>query len=435
MAKTLKHIHFLGIAGVMTAPLAVALKNQGYFITGSDQEKIFPPVSDLISDIPLNCTPIDRSIDLAIIGSSFLSFSRCVKDFDQINKLQIPFISATKYLAINLIKPNSVLIAGSFGKTTISALVAWILEKNNFHPNYFFGGQLIDNSPSIKFNSSDWSVTEADESINGLDTKAKFLYYPVKYLILTSVDWEHKESYANANDNLNAFRQLVKNIPPDGALIYNQNNPGIKDILVDCRGKTIPYSPLPDIDSVLVGEYNRENIASAFTFCRLIGLNDLDIKKAVSTFPGIKKRLEKIFSTNNIIFYNDFAQSAYRVKSAIKALKFSYPHARLKVYLEPRATFLQSRESLSGFSEIVSLIDDFVLGKISFSANLPSGKRVTANDWQKIFKDIFHYLPTNESIISYYSANLKPGDLLINFSSGGLDGLNNLKKVYNHIKL
>lgn len=435
MAKIIKHIHILGIAGVMTAPLAIALKDQGYIVTGSDQKNIYPPVSDLISDIPINTTPIDNHIDLAIIGSSFLSFSRCLNEFNQIKKLNIPYISATIYLSQKLIKPNSILIAGSFGKTTISALVAWILNKNNFHPSYFFGGQLTNNSPSIKFNSSDWSTVEADESINGLDTKAKFLYYPVKYLILTSIDWEHKDSYSTAKDNFEAYRQLVKNIPSDGVLVYNQSDPEIPKLLPECKGKILPYSSTKKFDSHLIGEYNQQNIAAGYTLCQYLGIKNEDITKSITTFPGIKKRLEKVYSTKNIHIFNDFAQSAIRVKSALKALKYSFPDHHLKVYFDPRATFLQNRSSLLGFSEILPLIDDFVLGKISFSADIPSSDRVTAKDWQNIFGTKFHYLPTNENIIDYYSANLRPGDLLVNFSSGGLDGLNNLKKVYNHIKL
>lgn len=435
MAKTLKHIHILGIAGVMTAPLAVALVKKGYLVTGSDQEKIYPPVSDLIVDISINKTVINHSIDLAIIGSSYLSFERCVEEFEQIKKLNIPYISATNYLAQNLVKTNSVLIAGSYGKTTISALVSWILKKNHFKPSYFFGGQLIDNTPSLSFNSSDWSVVEADESVNGLDTQAKFLHYPAKYVILTSTDWEHKESYSSAEANFESFRQLVKKIPADGALIYNQACPDILKLLPDCVGQSIPYFPTQKFPGNLVGQHNQQNISAAFTLCRQLNLDQKSILEAIASFPGIKRRLEKLFSENNIYIYDDFAQSACRVKSALEALHFSHPHSHLKVYFEPHASFLQNQSSLPEFSKIYDLIDSFILGKISFSKNIAADKRVSAKDWQNIFTNKFHYLPTNDSVTDYLNTNLHSGDLLIHFSSGGLDGLNNLKTVYNHIKL
>lgn len=435
MAKTLKHIHILGIAGVMTAPLALALKKQGYFITGSDQKNIYPPTSDLIASIPINHTAISNDIDLAIIGSSYSSFTRCLDEFDQIKKLNIPYISATNYLAQNLIKTNSVLVAGSYGKTTVSALIAWILEKCHYSPNYFFGGQLSDNRSSLKITNSDWSVVEADESINGLDTKAKFLYYPVKYLILTSVDWEHQESYPSAETNFQAYRQLIEKVPKDGLIIHNGQDPEINKIIGYSRAKTIDYQTGKIFKTKLIGQYNQQNISAAFTLCRELNINQSSTLNAISTFPGIKRRLELICQKNNILIFDDFAQSAHRIKSALKALKYSYPNYHLKVYFEAHATFLQNPGSLKDFSEIVPLIDDFVLGKISFSARLSADKRITAKDWQKIFTDKFHYLPTNDQIISYFSASLKPGDLLVHFSSGGLDGFNNLKKVYNHIKL
>jgi UDP-N-acetylmuramate: L-alanyl-gamma-D-glutamyl-meso-diaminopimelate ligase len=429
MAKTVKHIHILGLAGTMTAPLAIALQKQGYTITGSAQKKIYPPMSDLITNISINQTPINKNIDLAIIGSSFLLSSRCRDEFEQIKKLNIPHISATQYLSKHLIKPESILVAGSFGKTTITALLAHIFPQDS----YFFGGQTTSQTPSLQFANTNRSIIEADESINGLDTQAKFLYYPVKYLILTSVDWEHKDCYPTAEKNLEAFRQLVKNIPPDGVLIYNQNSPEIQKLLPDCQAKTIPYSPSKKFDTKLVGYHNQENIAAAYTLCQYLGLKNEDVLKAIATFPGIKRRLEKIYTKNNILIYDDFAQSATRVKSALEALKYSYPHHHLCVYFEPHASFLKNFQSVEEFKIINGLFNDFVLGKISFSADITKESRVTVKNWQKIIGQNFQYFPMDQDIINYYSSNLKPGDILIHFSSGGLDGLNNLKTVYNLI--
>jgi UDP-N-acetylmuramate: L-alanyl-gamma-D-glutamyl-meso-diaminopimelate ligase len=421
------NIHILGIAGAMTTPLAITLKKQGHHITGSDQEKIYPPFSTLLNDNNISINkPIDN-IDLAIIGSSFRSFSRCLNEYKQIKEARIPYISATKYLADNLIKSESILVTGSYGKTTITALLAHIYPDSN----YFFGGQPVDGSPSLQFSKSPISIIEADESINGLDVQAKYLYYPVKYLILTSANWEHKESYPTANDNFLSYQKLIEKIPTDGALIYNPHDKDIQKLLPYCHAPAIPYVSR-HFDTQLIGQHNQENIAAAYTLCQYLKKNDSEILPAIKTFSGIHRRLEVVYN-HHIIAIDDFAQSADRVFSALIAIRYTYPHHRIIVYFEPHASFLQKFESLKNFNKITKLVDTFVLGKITYSTN--KYQRVTSSKWQNIIGNKLIYIPLDREIISFLTTNLHPGDILVHFSSGGLSGLNILKTVYNNIHL
>ena len=136
------NIHIVGIAGSMTAPLAIALKKQGHHVTGSDQQRIYPPFSTQLKNakIPINKTSINKKIDLAIIGSSYLAFSHTKEEFLEIKAQKIPYLSATKYISQFLIKQNSILVAGSYGKTTISAALCYLFTKAKFNPSYMFGG-------------------------------------------------------------------------------------------------------------------------------------------------------------------------------------------------------------------------------------------------------------------------------------------------------
>jgi UDP-N-acetylmuramate-alanine ligase len=437
MAKTIKHIHIIGIAGTKTAPLAQILKKEGNVVTGSDQTKIYPPVSTILKNalITTNNTPITKNIDLAIIGNSYLSFDNTRLEFEQIKKLKIPYLSYTEYLVKYLIKANSILVAGSYGKTTITGLLSYLFSRLKLDPSYMFGGQAVDDFPPTHFGQSVWSIVEADENHHGLDVQTTFLYYPVKYLILTSAQWEHKDSFATAKDNLDAYRQLIQKIPKDGLIIFNGQDPDIQKIIGSGQAKTIDYQSDRVFQTKLIGEHNQQNIAAVFTLCQELGFDQSAVLEIISSFSGIKRRLELIGQKNDILIYDDFAQSAIRVKSALQALQSAYPHHPLKVYFEPHATFLQNPQSVYEFKTISGLFTDFVLGKISFSADIPKESRVTVRNWQDVIDQNFHYLPIDQDIIDYYSANLQPGDLLIHFSSGGLDGPSNLKKVYNHIKL
>jgi UDP-N-acetylmuramate: L-alanyl-gamma-D-glutamyl-meso-diaminopimelate ligase len=387
------NIHILGIAGAMTTPLALALIKQGHTVTGSDQEIIYPPTSDLLRDININKN-LPKKIDLCIVGSSYNKFTKTKEEFQYIHQNHIPYISATNFIANNLCQKNSILIAGTVGKTSISSLLAWNLVQANLNPSYFFGGIAINNFPSLIIDNSDYSVVEADESINGLDTKAKFLYYPVKYLILTSASWEHKDSYKTEKDNFEAFKKLIQKIPKDGLLICNKSGVNIKKLIKYCKAPIIYY--------------NNKNEDAVKTFCNFI---KIDFKQ---NFPGIKRRLEIIKNENNIIIVDDFAQSPDRISYTLNTLHAQYPQHKIKVLFEPHASFL--KYSIKNIGKSLELSSEVIVSAIKF--NKDKNIRITAADYKKEIGKKFIYLPLKSDIINHYHNNLKPFDLLVHFSSG-----------------
>lgn len=388
------NIHILGIAGSMTTPLALALIKQGHSVTGSDQEKIFPPTSDLLKNIKIN-EPLPKKIDLCIVGGSYNKFAQTREEFELIKKNKIPFISATEYLAQNLCREDSILVAGTFGKTSIAGLLSWNLVKANLNPNYFFGGIAQNNFPSLEFSSSAWSVVEADESINGLDTKAKFLYYPVKYLILTSASFEHKDSYKTSTDNFNAFKKLVQNIPKNGLLIANKNGENVR--------KLAKFSQAPVIF------YKNNNEDAVKTMCNYLKINFRN------DFDGICRRQQLISKKNNILIFDDFAQSNERIKYTLNTLLKKFPEYNIKVLFEPHASFLKF--SIHGLGKSLKSAHEVVLSDISYSKD--KTKRITLKNYQKEIGSKLIYLPLKSAIINHYQKTLKPFDLLVRFSSGG----------------
>ena len=455
-------IHILGIAGTMTASLAVALKREGHIISGSDQEKIYPPISTILkkANIKINSSKIDSSIDLAIIGSSFSNFKKTKEEFDQIKKLKIKYISASEFVAQNLGKENSILIAGTYGKTTISSLVSWIFDQANLNPNYMFGGKALNHFHSVNISPSNWSIIEADESINGLDTQAKFLYYPVKFLLLTSADWEHKDSYPSEIENFNAFKKLILNIPKDGILFINSKGHQTKELSLYSKSKIITYnSPTSDyfikdikikknytvlfcqtpkniieIKTKLIGQFNFENILAAITIADSLNIPQTKIKQAIFKFKGINRRIEKIYNHKKIIIFDDFAQSPNRIKSTIEAIKLHFPKNKIKVLYQPHASFIQYKEGLKEFKDVFESVSEVVLSKLSFNNKIKKNNRVTAKNFKEVIGDKLIYLPIDEDIPSFYQKNLTPGDILINMSSGGLSRNKIIKSIINSLK-
>lgn len=436
MGKIFMKIHIIGIAGSKTAPLAKLLSDQGHLVTGSDQQKIFPPISTILkkSNITINSVLIDKTIDLVIVGNVYNYFENTRQEFELVKKLNIPYISYTDYVTKYLIKPESILIAGSYGKTTITGLLSYIFSSLNLDPSYMFGGEPLDNFFPTRFGKSKWSIIEADENHNGLDKQTTFLYYPVKYLILTSAFWEHKDSFSNAKENLDAYANLIKKVPNNGLIIYNGHDPDIKKIIKLSSAKTIDYQTGKIFQSSLIGQYNQDNISAVFTLCQYLHLDESKVLNAIKQFPGIKRRLELLTTINNVYFYDDFAQASLRVITALKALHYSYPNHRLRVFFESRASFLQDKASISDFNQASSLCFDFILNQIQFSNDIDKKSRATAIDWQKEIGQKFQYIPINDQLINYFVNSLAPNDILIHFSSGGLDGLNTYNQIINNFK-
>lgn len=460
MNQIKSNIHILGIAGTMTAPLAAELKSHGFTISGSDQEKIYPPVSNILKKAKINTNklPVSKNIDLAIIGSSYLSFARTKLEFEQIKNMKIPYISATEFIAKNLIKKESILVAGTAGKTTTTSLLVWIFTVSGLDPSFMFGGESKNKLNSIKINSSDWSITEADESIHGLDKTAKFLYYPVKYLILTDADWEHKDCYSTAENNFNAFKSLVEKLPQNGLLLINSLGKNTQKLSQFSKSKVITYnSPKSDfyisgyliengkteitiqtpkekiqISTSLIGKHNFENILSAVSLAISLGIDIKKIKKAVETYKGIKRRLEMFPSKQGTIFFDDFAQSAPRIKSTLKSIKLHFPKYSIKVIFDPHASYLQDKLSTSELKEAFADAKEVVLSKLKISQD--KNKRVTAADFKSKIGDKLIYLPQDKDIIKYVTSTLKPKDVLVHMSSGGLNSINTFKKIVKYFQ-
>lgn len=456
------HIHILGIVGTMTAHLAVSLKKRGFRISGSDQEKIFPPISTTLkrANIPVNSTEIDNNIDLAIIGSSYNLFENTKKEFEEIKKLKIPYISATEYLAQNLIKKESITIAGSFGKTTITSLISWIFSQSGKKPSYMFGGNPKNKFESIKFSDSDWSIVEGDESIHGLDEFAKFLYYPTKYLLITSADWEHKDSYKTKADNFNAFKKLVTNLPNNGLLFINQQSSSAKDLIPFSNAKIITYNTsdsdyyiektiyqkgfttiiihtpkgIIKVNTTLIGQFNFENILAAVTVSDSLNISQHLFSKAIFTYKGIKRRLELIGEHKQILFFDDFAQSGNRIAPTLLALKNHFPDKTIKVLYQPHASFVQYKSSLCDLKSAFSPATEVVLTQLKFNPNIDKKNRNTAKDFRDCLGSKLIYLPLKKQILKYYKDSLMPNDILIYMSSGGLEGSRIFKSVINYFK-
>jgi len=219
-----KHIHIIGICGVATSALGIAFKNAGVKVTGSDKG-FFPPVSTELekAGIPFyagwhpekmteNGTP-----DFVMTGGTGTSASNPETLYAR--EKGIPVISFAEALGKYVVHKNSIVCSGTWGKTTISALLSFILSEAGMRPGYFSGGVSLSH-PSAAISDSDWSVVEGDEyQVSISDRRPKFVYYAPTHLLLTSVSWDHADLYPTEKNYFDAFEKLVKEVPENGRIV------------------------------------------------------------------------------------------------------------------------------------------------------------------------------------------------------------------------
>lgn len=461
-----KRAYFIGIAGKAMGQLAKAFKDQGWNVSGSDHAGVYPPISTYLRENNISYVEgyhaknVPENSDLIVAGRSALMVDPQNPEYLKAKTLDRPVLSYPEVLQKYLIKKNSIVVAGTFGKTTITALVSWILINAGYNPSYMIGGVPLNMADGVKITDSLWSVVEGDEPPAMQETDPpKFLFYRPEYLLLTATIYDHPEVFKNKEDYFSAFQKLVGLLPEEGMLFFNSSGVS-SEVIKNYPGKKISYS-LTDqkadyrikklsarngitglavergekkliLETSLLGKFNLENIGAAVALCQELGVDIKVIARAVKSFSGIKTRMEALGKFGGRILYWDYAQHPQKVRGTLEALKEAFPHSRIFCIFDPAATSLKHKESLSWYPETFDLATQVIVGKVNFLKDLKGDERVTGNDIieaiGKTQRNVF-YEPSDEKIPKYIIQNSKPGDIVVFMSSGGLRFINLIEDV------
>ncbi len=387
--KRNNHIHFIGIGGTAMAALAVAFKRAGFKITGSDANTIFPPMSEYLKKnkikyhIGFNKNNVGEPNEI-VVGNAHYSEKNPEVVYAKENKIELEHFPrlVEKYL----IKKNSVVVAGTYGKTTITSMTAWLLDKANKKPNYLIGGIPLNFNhgarltfhPASKEQGRGWSVVEGDEypSASPWDFSPKFKYYHPKYLILTSAEWDHMDIYKTKQSYLNVFKDLVKSVPRNGLIVAKLDGENLDEVLKKAKCKVVFYQYHPDdCDKYqgkkgLAGLINKKAVKNKNTILYSVMPEQedsslLQFTMFITTFQdGICKKIAK-FKTQLIGEFNlenwaAVLALAYELKipektilDAVKSFKGVKRRLEIRARLPKKGSM--NKASLNG----VTIIDDF----------------------------------------------------------------------------
>ena len=446
-----KHIHFIGICGVAMSALAIAFHKKGYKVTGSDKG-FYPPVSTYLKEAGVPYYPgwhVEKMTkngdpDLVIVGNVAGSEN---PEWLYVQEKKLNYKSYPEAIAEFFVKENSIVCAGTFGKTTTTSLLAWILQENNFDPSYMFGGISLNDMPAAKLTDSKYSILEGDEYKSARwDDGAKFFHYSPTHLLLTSVVWDHADVYPTEQSYFEAFEKLLSNLPESGLLVTSERVK--KEMLDFAKCKIITYGKdakndyvyqnvtvnkkeikfeikcqdqIFQINAPLLGEYLVDNMTATFAMAHQLGLASDKIIQTTNTYKNVKRRLEKRLD-GEITVLDDIAHSPQKASSVLQTLKNIYHDGKVIAIFEPNSGNRQ-KEAIAGYDNKFNDADLVIIPRLTTIKQAPGEEiSIEGEELTKIIKKTQTntiYLDNDEELVGYLVKIAKPNDVIAFLGSHG----------------
>ena len=447
----------------------MAMKRAGFEVSGSDVG-IYPPISTYLKEQGVEYYTgwhpdrVLRSFSeggkdgecLVVVGNVASSTN---PEWIYVQKNKLNYQSYPEVIAKYFIKPNSIVCAGTYGKTTTAALLSWILTQAGMEPSYMFGGLAVNDFPSAYFAieeprkgpagpRGDYSVVEGDEYKTARwDNSPKFAHYSPTHLLLTAVEWDHADVYPTEASYFEAFEKLVKSVPKSGVIVVSERTSEMVK-LSNCQ--TVIYGKSPtaiyqfsnltvqdgglqfqithqsktyNLKTNLLGSYMVDNLCAAFAMAHQIGVEPKVIIKAIESFKGIKRRLEKRFE-GEVTVIDDIAHSPAKAKSTLETLKTTHKHV-LAVF-EPN-TGNRQIESIPSYDNQFIAADEVIIPRLTQIKRDPN--KSEPMDGAKLSEVIgkthsnVKYIDDDNILINYLSNKLNPGDVVVFLGSHGFRGM------------
>ncbi|UCH48584.1 MAG: UDP-N-acetylmuramate:L-alanyl-gamma-D-glutamyl-meso-diaminopimelate ligase [Betaproteobacteria bacterium] len=363
------HIHVLGICGTFMGGLAVIAKQAGHEVTGCDAN-VYPPMSTQLETQGIGLTEgwdpgqVDLAPDLFVIGNVV---SRGNPLMEEILNRRLAYASGPQWLAENVLHGKWVLgVAGTHGKTSTSAMLAWILEHAGYHPGFLIGGVPLDFGVSARITDSRFFVIEADEYDTAFfDKRSKFVHYRPSTVILNNLEFDHADIFADLSAIETQFHHLVRTIPANGLIVANGAEESLQRVLELGCWTPVEWLDRPDGWSIrgaedvgdfevlfagqaqgrlqwgLSGRHNSMNALAALAAARHAGVPTATGIEALSRFKNVKRRMELRGEVNGITIYDDFAHHPTAIESTLAGLRATVGDSRIVAVFEPRSNTMK----------------------------------------------------------------------------------------------
>src|SRR3989475_4245131 len=359
-----KKFHSLGICGTAMAAVAAALQERGFKVTGSD-ENVYPPMSHFLEEKGIalkegyRAENIPSDADVVVIGNAM---KRGNPEVEAVLNRKLLYLSLPEVLKNYFLRGrHNLVVTGTHGKTTTTALLTWIMEKAGLKPGYVIGGLPKNLGQGARLNDSKYFVIEGDEYDSAFfDKRSKFIHYLPELLIINNIEFDHADIFNNLDEIKLSFRRLLNIVPQNGMVLVNGDDPNCVEVAKDClaqmievgfskncaqRIRNVAYSAGGSrfklgeeiFEIPLVGEFNVRNAAMAAIAARFYDVPKTKIHNAFKGFSGIARRQEVRGEVRGVKVIDDFGHHPTAIGLTLQALRQRYRGHRLWAVFEPRS--------------------------------------------------------------------------------------------------
>lgn len=455
--KKVNHIHMIAICGTGMGSLAGLLVEQGFKVTGTDAHT-YPPMSTQLQSLgielfegfsPKNLLP---KPDLVIIGNAV---SKDNPEVVAVLENNIPYLSMPQALSEYFLSDKKpIVIAGTHGKTTTTALLTHLLLHLKADPSYLIGGILPKGQNNYHASEGEYFVIEGDEYDSAFfDKESKFFHYQPYHAILTSIEFDHADIFKDLDHITQAFRKFVGLINSQGSLLACAHYKPIMDIISQCPAKVETYgfktdatwnitniqydqqttlsishngNPEEQLSSPLLGEHNALNTLACYALLRNLGYTHSNIQDALLQFPGVKRRQEIRAEVNGVLVMDDFAHHPTAVKETLQAVKNRYPKHQLWAVFEPRSNSSKRNIFQQNYAQAFDAADHSIIADVFMPEKVKDGQVLNIDLLAKEITARGHlarHISGTDKIISTLVKEVTSPAVILVMSNGGFDGL------------
>jgi UDP-N-acetylmuramate: L-alanyl-gamma-D-glutamyl-meso-diaminopimelate ligase len=451
--KEPQNLHFLGICGTAMGSVAAALAERGFRVTGSD-ENVYPPMSIFLEKKGIALTEgyraenIPANVDIVVIGNAI---KRGNPEVEAVLNRKLFYLSLPEVLKNYFLRDrHNLVVTGTHGKTTTTALLAWIIEKSGRKPGYLIGGLPKNFGQGARLNDSKFFVIEGDEYDTAFfDKRSKFIHYLPELVIVNNIEFDHADIFNNLDEIKLSFRRLLNIVPQNGMVVLNGDDANCVQVAKDClaqmievgfskncaqRIRDVVYSSgrsrfklgEETFEVPLIGEFNVRNAAMAATAARFYEVPKTKIDNALKSFSGIARRQELRGEVRGVKVIDDFGHHPTAIAYTLQALRHRYRGHRIWAIFEPRTNTTRRAVFQQQLPDALKTADGVFISQVARLEQIPEEERLNPEAVVTAIAKagrIAFYEENADAIVDRIVPMLRRQDIVAVFSNGGFDNI------------
>ena len=443
----MEKVHLIAIGGSAMHNMALALNEKGFIVSGSDDEINEPSKSRLLK---FNLLPkeigwfpekITKDISAVILGMHARADN---PELIKAKELGLKIYSYPEYIYESTKDKMRIVIGGSHGKTTITAMILHVMHYHHIETDFLVGAQLTGFETMVNLTkTSKYAVIEGDEYLaSPIDRRPKFHLYKPNIAVLSGIAWDHINVFPTFENYIEQFKIFIDLIEPNGNLIYCSNDKVLEEVCSSSSNTKIskwPYS-IPNHEIIngltylidndikyplqIFGDHNLMNLTAARLACNHMGINNQLFYEAIQSFTGAAKRLELVFKTGTFNFYKDFAHSPSKLKATTDAVKQQFPERKIIACMELHTFSSLTEDFLNEYKNSMNLADEAIVYYNPHTISHKKLKEISPEQVHTCFnrKDLIVFTKSEE-LTNYIKTKNFNNSVLLMMSSGNFDGV------------